>query len=73
MTHLKEDVSKIDWREFYLYGSDVDNLWLCFKSTLLKMCDRHAPIVLVRQKQRGVPWINDDYLALARQRNYYRK
>ena len=47
---FKEDVSKIDWREFYSYGSDVDNLWLCLKSTLLKICDRHAPTVSVRQK-----------------------
>ena len=34
---FKEDVSKIDWREFYSYGSDVDNLWLCLKNILLKL------------------------------------
>ena len=39
----------------------------------MNICDRHAPMISVRQKQRGVPWINDDYLTLARQRDYYRK
>ena len=66
-------MSKIDWRELYSYGSDVDNLWLCLKSTLLNNYDRHAPTVSVRQKQKGVPWINDDYLVLARQNEYCRK
>ena len=37
------------------------------------MCDRYAPTVSMRQKQRGVPWINDDYLVLARQRDCCRK
>ena len=27
----------------------------------------------VRQKQKGVPWINDEYIQLARDRDYYRK
>ena len=41
--NFKDDVSKIDWREFHSYGSDVDNLWLCLKSSLPKICDRYAP------------------------------
>ena len=70
---FREDVGKIDWHEFYSCGFDVENLWHCFKSTLLKICDRHAPIISVRQKQRGVPWINGDYIKLARQRDFCRK
>jgi len=39
----------------------------------MNICDKHAPLVSVRQKQRGVPWINNDYLKLARERDYFRK
>ena len=37
------------------------------------LCDKHAPFIPVRKECNGVPWITDEYIALARDRDYYRK
>ena len=51
-------------------GNDVESLWEYFKSTFNQLCNKHAPIVSVRKKINGSPWITDDYLKLARERDF---
>ena len=39
----------------------------------MALSDKHAPFVSVRKKRNGVPWITEEYIKLARERNFYRK
>ena len=48
-------------------------MWDCFKSKLILLSDKHAPFISVRRKQNGVPWITDEYIKVARERDFYRK
>ena len=70
---FKEDLRNIDWSEFDQDHASVDELWNSFKSIFNHLSDKHAPHITVRRKQKGVPWINDEYIQLARDRDYFRK
>ena len=70
--HFKEDLNKIVWSESES-DNDVEHLWQNFKAAFQEVSDKHAPYVTVRRKQTGVPWINDEYIQLARQRDYFHK
>ena len=35
--------------------------------------DKHAPNVTVRKKVNGVPWITEEYICLARERDYNKR
>ena len=69
---FKEDLRNINWAEFENYSS-VEELWEKFKNLFNELSDKHAPYVTVRRKERGVPWITDEYIQLARDRDYFRK
>ena len=52
----------------------VDKLWLNFKSTFLKVADRHSP--LIQKRVRGVdncPWMTGQINKDIRQRDYFLK
>ena len=49
---------------------DVEILWGEFKEKFLLICDKHAPYISGRKKSNPVPWINDEYLSIAHQRDY---
>ena len=70
---FRSDLSEIEWDGFYSNVNSVQSLWDRFKSLLIRLSDTHAPMISVRRKQKGVPWITDEYLKLARERDYYRK
>ena len=52
---------------------DVNYLWNYFKESFIKLCDRHAPFVSVRKKINSAPWLTDDFLQLARRRDYLKR
>ena len=70
---FRRDLSEIEWDGSYYNENSVQSLWDRFKSLFVRLSDTHAPIISVRRKQKGVPWITDEYLKLARERDYYRK
>ena len=43
-----------------------------FKLKFMALSDKHAPFVSVRKKWNGVPWITEEYIKLARERDFYR-
>ena len=53
-------------------GNDVESLWEYFKSSFNQLCNKHAPIVSVCRKINGSLWITDDYLKLAREREFFK-
>ena len=65
-----QDLAAIDWNYFFSESQDVDEMWGKFKSIFVQLSNKHAPFTTVRKKQNGSPWINDEYLHLARERNY---
>ena len=38
----------------------------------MALSDKHAPFVSVRKKRNGVPWVTEEYIKLARVRDFYR-
>ena len=70
---FKEDLSQTDWTEFYSKENDLEGMWECFRSIFLSLSDNHAPVKTVRRKRFGVPWITEEYIQIAREREYYRK
>ena len=70
---FKADLDKIAWTDIDTNNTSVDMLWNEFKTTFNELSDKHAPYVTVRRKAKGVPWITDEYIQLARDRDYFRK
>ena len=56
----------------YLNNHNVENMWNIFKCKFKDICDLHAPYVTVRKRSRGSPWITNEYLCIARDRNYFK-
>ena len=66
------DGKKLDWKDVFC-ANQIEIKWSIFKDMFLRLCDIHAPIICLRQKQKKSPWINDEYIALSRQRDYLKK
>ena len=59
----------IDWGKFYK-SSDVEEMWPLFRENFISLCNKHAPFISVRRRQKPSPWINEEYIRLARERDY---
>ena len=70
---FKKDLSELDWSEIHSNDCSVQRMWDCFKSKIQSLCDKHAPFISVRRKCNGVPWITDEYIKVACERDFYRK
>ena len=70
---FKQYLNELDWTEFYSNTNSVEVLWQNFKSKFMALSDKHAPFVAVRKKRNGVPRITEEYIKLARERDFYRK
>ena len=67
------DLAAIDWDKTWSQLDNVNQKLDKFLSVYLKLCNKHAPYVTVRRKQKGSPWINDEYIMIARERDYNKK
>ena len=64
------DLAAIDWDKTWSQLDNVNQKLDKFLSVYLKLCNKHAPYVTVRRKQKGSPWINGEYITIARERDY---
>ena len=62
--------SKLSWESFF-DNDDIDNLWNQFKSKFAHLCNTHAPKVSVRKKVKFSPWIDDNYIEMSRERDFF--
>ena len=52
-------------------SSDVEEMWSLFREKFVSVCNKHAPFISVRiRRQKPSPWINEEYIRLARERDY---
>ena len=72
-SEFQEDLRNQNWAEFNEENVEVDKMWSNIKSVFTILSDKHAPFISVRRKRNGVPWITDEYITLARDRDYYKK
>ena len=47
-----------------------NDIWLLWKQAFLNICDKYAPIKLIRVKSRYIPWITPDIIKLIHKRDY---
>ena len=66
---LLEDLQSASWETS---SRDIDDKWNHWKSVLLNILDRHAPLVRCRVRSESLPWINADIRKLMRKRNQIR-
>ena len=71
--NFKTDLRDLDWSDLYSNKNNVQCIWDCFKSKFTSLSDKHAPFISVKRKLNGVPWITDEYIKVARERDFYRK
>ena len=71
--NFKNDLRDLEWSDLYSNKDDVQCMWDCFKSKFTSLSDKNAPFISVKRKLKGVPWITDEYIKVARERDFYRK
>ena len=59
----------MSWENIYEI-TDIESAWSYFQLNFITLCDKHAPFISVRKKSVKTPWINKEYIELARQRDY---
>ena len=67
-----EEGGHINWHDVYSVDN-IDEKWNVFKSFFVKLCDKHAPYISVRQRHKRSPWLTDEYLSLSRERDYLKE
>lgn len=68
----QELLGECDWDNL-INSQNVTKAWDNFKSTFNSICNKHAPLITVRKKVNGAPWITEEYLSLARERDYFKR
>ena len=68
-----KDILEVDWSKLYSDDISVEELWMEFKTKFVELSNIHAPFISVRRKRHGAPWITNEYILLARERDYFRK
>ena len=66
-------LNEVDWENIFSEDVHIDELWNEFKEFFTNLSDKHAPFISVRRKRQGAPWITNEYIALARDRDYHKK
>ena len=69
---FRKELSESDWDEI-VNTQSVDRAWDDFKQTFNNICNKHAPFKTVRKKVNGAPWITEEYLSLARERDFFKR
>ena len=68
---LMSDLRDGPWSVIDTFDS-MDDKWGCWKSLLLSVLDRHAPLRKIRVRRSSLPWITAEVLKINRARNYFR-
>lgn len=68
-----EDIMNAPWQSIEQY-SDVNAAWNYWKSILLEVLEKHAPVKTFRPQTHHLPWIDDEIRELMREHDWmYRK
>ena len=74
--NFNEDEYLLDLKETlqcFDYENDIntiDQKWIKWKCMFLEVCNRQAPLKIMRLKQRYCPWITKDIIKLIYKRDY---
>ena len=68
-----KNLCNIQWNDLLSSEEDVEYWWEKFSEAFKVLADKYAPHVTVRKKLSGSPWITSEYLALSRDRDYYKR
>ena len=71
--NFKKDLSEVDWEKIFSEDVHVNEHWNIFKEIFTNLSDKHAPFISVRRKRQGAPWITNESITLARDRDYHKK
>ena len=52
---------------------DVDSAWNAWKVIFLRICDKHAPYKNMTVRGETTPWVTDDYISFAQERDYFKR
>ncbi|XP_041482134.1 uncharacterized protein LOC121429238 [Lytechinus variegatus] len=72
ITKFVEDIRKVSW-DTVLFETDTELAYINWINKLRAVLDNHAPIKRKRVRRRKSPWMNDQILALIRERNRIKK
>ena len=63
-------VSATDCRRPFT-DTNVNNMWTNWKANFEKICSHHAPIKVIKLKNRNNPWMNQDIIKAMHERDHY--
>ena len=66
------DVSTAPWTNVY-EQPDVDSSWNTWKVIFLRICDKHAPYKNMTVRGETTPWVTNDYISFAQERDYFNR
>ena len=66
------EVSTAPWINVY-EQPDVDSAWNAWKVIFLRICDKHAPYKKMTVMGETTPWVTDDYIQFAQERDYFKR
>ena len=72
VNEYKEDLRNTPWETSFIFH-DFNSAWDHFKSLLLSVIDKHAPITQKKVRGKDAPWMNKDIKSKIRERDYLLK
>ena len=69
---FRQELAECNWDNI-VNNLSVEKSWDNFKGRFNNICNKHAPFVTVRKKVNGAPWISEEYLTLARERDFFKR
>ncbi|XP_019631566.1 PREDICTED: uncharacterized protein LOC109475403 [Branchiostoma belcheri] len=69
-TAFQQDLHSAPWSTVE-ECTNIDDALSSFQTMLTEICDKHAPWVSVRIRGHEPPWITQEYLSMARERDFY--
>ena len=69
---FREDLCNCNWDDI-TNNQNIERAWEDFRKTFNNICNKHAPFISVRRKINGAPWITEEYLCLARERDFFKR
>ena len=70
--NFQKELSDYNW-DNTVNNQGVEKAWDDFKEAFNNICNKHAPFITVRKKVNGAPWITQEYLTLARERDFFKR
>lgn len=69
---LADDLHSASWKNIDT-SITINEAWMPFKRTFMKIADKHAPFMTMRIRSSTLPWLNENIRNLIKVRNFYHK